>query len=111
LEGIDRRDLGADHQAHTVGVWEIPTSRYPEREFAGFSRSKALELGSSVVKHLRWFLNAIFKLAMSDGLILNNPAMEVYTSSDLEQKREAVKKLEAAVHRAAVSVSGPTLTE
>jgi hypothetical protein len=98
LEGIDRRDLGADHQAHTVGVWEIPTSRYPEREFAGFSRSKALELGSSVVKHLRWF-------------ILNNPAMEVYTSSDLEQKREAVKKIEAAVHRAAVSVSGPTLTE
>jgi integrase len=29
------------------------------------------------VKHLRWFLNAIFKLAVSDGLILNNPAAEL----------------------------------
>jgi hypothetical protein len=83
----------------------------PRENLQDFLDRKALELGSSVVKHLRWFLNAIFKLAMSDGLILNNPAMEVYTSSDLEQKREAVKKLEAAVHRAAVSVSGPTLTE
>jgi integrase len=35
---------------------------------------KALELSSSPVGHLRWFLNAIFKLALSDGLVLNNPA-------------------------------------
>jgi integrase len=35
---------------------------------------KALHLSSSPVKHLRWFLNAIFKLAMSDGLVVNNPA-------------------------------------
>jgi integrase len=38
---------------------------------------KALGLGSSMVKHLRWFLNAIFKLALSDGLVLNNPAGEL----------------------------------
>ncbi len=38
---------------------------------------KALELSSSPVKHIRWFLNAIFKLALSDGLVLNNPAAEL----------------------------------
>jgi integrase len=34
---------------------------------------KALDLSSSPVAHLRWFLSGIFKLAMSDGLVLNNP--------------------------------------
>jgi integrase len=38
---------------------------------------KALELSSSVVSHVRWFLNGIFKLALSDGLVLNNPAAEL----------------------------------
>ena len=38
---------------------------------------KALDLSDSPVKHLRWFLNAIFKLALSDGLVLNNPAAEL----------------------------------
>lgn len=38
---------------------------------------KALDLSSSVVSHLRWFLNGIFKLALSDGLVLNNPAAEL----------------------------------
>ncbi len=42
-----------------------------------FLDRKALELSESPVKHLRWFLNAIFNLAMSDGLILNNPAAEL----------------------------------
>jgi len=36
--------------------------------------SKALELFESVVSHMRWFLNGIFKLALSDGLVLSNPA-------------------------------------
>jgi len=38
---------------------------------------KALELSESPVKHLRFFLNAIFKLALSDGLVLSNPAAEL----------------------------------
>jgi integrase len=38
---------------------------------------KALELSSSVVSHLRWFLSGIFKLALSDGVVLNNPAAEL----------------------------------
>ena len=46
-------------------------------ELQDFLDRRALELSSSVVRHLRWFLNAIFKLAMSDGLVLNNPAAEL----------------------------------
>jgi integrase len=46
-------------------------------ELQDFLDRSALELGSSVVKHLRWFLNAIFKLALSDGLVLSNPAAEL----------------------------------
>jgi site-specific recombinase XerD len=42
-----------------------------------FLDRKAEELSGSVLAHLRWFLNAVFKLAMSDGLMLNNPAAEV----------------------------------
>src|SRR5690349_15732828 len=46
-------------------------------ELQDFLDRKALELGSSVVKHMRWFLNAIFKPALSDGLVLSNPAAEL----------------------------------
>jgi integrase len=38
---------------------------------------KALRFSSSVVSHLRWFLSGIFKLALSDGLVLSNPAAEL----------------------------------
>lgn len=46
-------------------------------EMQDFLDRKALECGKSLVSHLRWFLNAIFKLAMSDGLVVNNPAAEL----------------------------------
>ncbi|MEO8096798.1 MAG: tyrosine-type recombinase/integrase, partial [Acidobacteriota bacterium] len=42
-----------------------------------FLDRKAEDFSASVVAHLRWFLNAIFKLALSDGLTLNNPAAEL----------------------------------
>jgi integrase len=42
-----------------------------------FLDQKAEDLSGSVVAHLRWFLNAVFKLAMSDGLMLNNPAAQL----------------------------------
>jgi integrase len=38
---------------------------------------KARELSYSVVAHLRWFLNGIFKLAWSDSLMASNPAAEL----------------------------------
>ena len=46
-------------------------------ELQDFLDRKALDLSESVVGHLRWFLNGIFKLALSDGLVLNNPASEL----------------------------------
>lgn len=46
-------------------------------ELQDFLDRKALDLSTSVVSHLRWFLNGIFKLALSDGLVLNNPAAEL----------------------------------
>jgi integrase len=38
---------------------------------------KALANSYSVVAHIRWFLNAIFKLAVSDGVVTSNPAAEL----------------------------------
>jgi integrase len=49
----------------------------PRCELQDFLDRRALGLGSSVVKHVRWFLNAIFKLALSDGLVLSNPAAQL----------------------------------
>lgn len=42
-----------------------------------FLDRKATELSFSVVAHLRWFLNGIFKLALSDSIISGNPAAEL----------------------------------
>jgi integrase len=39
--------------------------------------AKAPVLSKSVVSHLRWYLNAIFKLAWSDGVVEHNPAAEL----------------------------------
>jgi hypothetical protein len=42
-----------------------------------FLDRNAEELSGIVVAHLRWFMHAVFKLAMSDGLMLNNLAAEL----------------------------------
>jgi integrase len=63
------------HIVAAFGNRLVPVIRRDELQ--DFLDRKALESGSSLVKHLRWFLNAIFKLAVSDGLILNNPAAEL----------------------------------
>jgi integrase len=39
--------------------------------------AKATVLAKTVVSHIRWYLNAIFKLAISDGFLKNNPAAEL----------------------------------
>ena len=50
---------------------------FRREELQDFLDRKALDLSSSVVSHLRWFLSGIFRLALSDGLILSNPASEL----------------------------------
>jgi integrase len=44
-----------------------------------FLDQKAEKLSRSIVHHLRWDLNSIFKTAMSDGLIGTNPASALFT--------------------------------
>jgi integrase len=52
-----------------------------------FLDRKAMELSSSVVGHLRWFLNGIFKLAVSDALIPSNPAAELRIPNKCQPSR------------------------
>ena len=51
-------------------------TRYDLQDFLD---RKGKELSRSVVDHLRWDLNAIFKTAMSDGVEENNPASALFT--------------------------------
>jgi integrase len=44
-----------------------------------FLDERATDLSSSVIGHLRWHLNAIFRMAQSDGLVSFNPAEALYT--------------------------------
>ena len=44
-----------------------------------FLNQKAETLSRSIVDHLRWDLNSIFKTAMSDGLVDSNPAGALFT--------------------------------
>jgi integrase len=50
---------------------------------------KAEALSRSMVAHLRWNLNGIFKLAMSDGLIDHNPAQELRIPKNCKAGRDA----------------------
>jgi integrase len=43
-----------------------------------FLKCKAQELSESVVAHLRWHLNAIFRMAQSDGAVPFNPAAALF---------------------------------
>jgi integrase len=52
-----------------------------------FLDRRAMDLSSSPVKHLRWFLNAIFKLAVSDALIPSNPAAELRIPKQCQPSR------------------------
>lgn len=60
------------HLVPELGKFLLPAIR--REELQDLLDRKALDLSSSVVSHLRWFLNGIFKLALSDGFVLNNPA-------------------------------------
>jgi integrase len=48
-------------------------------QLQAFLDGKAATLSRSIVDHLRWDLNAIFKTALSDGLVDCNPAAALFT--------------------------------
>jgi integrase len=68
---------------HTVKVHVLP--EFENRLLTSVTRTdmqdlleaKAKKLAKSVVAHIRWYLNALFKLAVSDGLVGSNPAAEL----------------------------------
>lgn len=63
-----------------------------------FLDRKAGELSFSVVAHLRWFLNGIFKLALSDSLISGNPAAELKIPKRCQPGRAMRPLTEEEVH-------------
>jgi integrase len=60
---------------------------------------KARKLSFSAVAHIRWFLNAIFKLALSDGCIAKNPAAELIIPKNCQAGREMRPLTEEEVNR------------
>lgn len=63
-----------------------------------FLDRKAAELSFSVVAHLRWFLNGIFKLASSDSIISGNPAAELKIPKRCQAGRAMRPLTEEEVH-------------
>lgn len=58
----------------------------------------AKEFSASVVAHARWFLNAIFKLALSDGIVQGNPAAELRIPKKCQPGRAIHPLTEKEVH-------------
>ncbi len=62
-----------------------------------FLESMGARLSTSIVAHLRWHLNAIYKMAQSDGIVQFNPAGSLYipackiTPAKLVMSREEVR--------------------
>lgn len=68
-------------------------------EMQDLLESKARVLCQNVVRHLRWDLNAIFKLALSDGLVDHNPAAELRVPRICKPGRQIRALSEAEVHK------------
>jgi len=68
---------------HTMALHLVPElgdrllNSVSRREMQDLLEKKAKTLARSVVAHIRWYLNAIFKLAVSDGILASNPAAEL----------------------------------
>src|SRR5581483_5015253 len=60
---------------------------------------KAKKLSHSPVAHIRWFMNAIFKLAVSDGCIASNPAAELIIPRKCQPGREMRPLTEEEVYK------------
>jgi hypothetical protein len=78
---------GESYFARGGGELPFSHSRKRREELQDLLNRKALELSESPVKHLRRFLNAIFKLALSDGLVFNAPASELRIPKKCQPRR------------------------
>lgn len=64
-------------------------------ELQAFLDRKSTEYAASTVKHLRWYLNGIFRLALSDGAVEKNPAEVLRVADRLCKPGWEVRALEA----------------
>jgi integrase len=71
-------------------------------EMQSFLDQKARHFSRSVVAHLRWDFNAIFKMAVSDGCVEHNPAAGLFTPACKPEKEKKVMSKEQV--RLALSV-------
>jgi integrase len=75
-----------NHLVAAFGDRLLGTISRPEMQ--DLLEAKAEALSRSVVAHLRWHLNEIFKLAISDGLLDHNPAAELRIPKECRPGRE-----------------------
>jgi len=68
-------------------------------ELQDFLDRKASGLPSSVVSHLRWFLNGVFKLALSGTMVPGNPAAELRIPRRCQPGRAMRPLTEEEVHK------------
>jgi integrase len=74
-------------------------------QMQSFLDEKGRYLSSSIVGHLRWHLNAIFKMAVSDGVLDFNPAAELFTPAcKLAPAKRVMSKEEVRLALSALDV-------
>ena len=65
-------------EKHLVGAFgDRLLATIGRSEMQDLLETKATALSESMVKHLKWDLNGIYKLAVSDGLVDHNPAQQL----------------------------------
>jgi len=74
-------------------------------QMQAFLDQKALTASRSTVDHLRWDLNSVFKMAVSDGIVPFNPATAPFTPACKPQGEKRV--LTPAQIRQALGILGP----
>ena len=76
-----------------------PLGSVARTEMQDLLEAKAATLSRSVVSHLRWSLTAIYKLAISDGLVDHNPASELRIPRSCKAGRQIRPLTEKEVHQ------------
>ncbi|MGI9071801.1 MAG: tyrosine-type recombinase/integrase [Bryobacteraceae bacterium] len=61
------------------GLGDHLLQQITREQMQGFLDQKAITASRSIVDHLRWDLNSIFRMALSDGLVPFNPAAGLFT--------------------------------
>ncbi len=84
-------------------LWDCPLRSVTRNQLQDFLDAKAAAGYSfSVVDHLRWDLNAIFSLAVNDGVLKGNPAAALFTPREVKQPDKSVMSKEDVVRGLAV---------